>query len=70
MKKEKSGFTLIELIIVVALIAILSSIAYFSYSQYSKDAENTKKQVELDTIQSKIELENLKNQSFPSKLEQ
>ena len=65
---KTKGFTLIELIIVVTIIAVLSSVAYFSFSQYSTDAENTKKKTELNTIQSKIELEILKEESFPSKL--
>lgn len=66
---QQKAFTLIELIIVISLIAVLSSIAYISYSQYSKDAENAKKQADLDAVQSAIELEFLKTESFPSKVQ-
>lgn len=34
MRKHRSGFTLIELMIVVAVVAILSAIAYPSYTEY------------------------------------
>lgn len=66
---NKKGFTLTELIIVVAILAVFSAISYFSYSQYLKEAENTKKQADLDATQTLIEMDMLKKESFPSKVE-
>jgi len=67
--KNKTGFTFIELIIVTSIIAVLSTLAYISYSQLSTNAENAKKQADLDTAQSSIELEKLQEESFPSKIQ-
>ena len=33
-RKQRSGFTLIEVMVVVAIVAILSAIAYPAYTQY------------------------------------
>jgi type IV pilus assembly protein PilE len=69
LKTNRSGFTLTELIIVVSILAVFSAVSYFSYSQYLKEAENTKKQAEVDKTLTLIEMDMLKNESFSSKAE-
>ncbi len=66
---NKKGFTFIELVLAVAIITALTTIAYLSYSQYSTQAENIKKQSDLDAVQSSLELEKLKSTGFPSKIQ-
>jgi prepilin-type N-terminal cleavage/methylation domain-containing protein len=41
MKIQKSGFTLVELLITIAIIAILAAVAAFTYSNYLKPAYQT-----------------------------
>jgi prepilin-type N-terminal cleavage/methylation domain-containing protein len=65
-KQKKTGFTLIELIIVVTIISVLTTVAYTTYSQYIKDAENERNKAEINNAQSEIEFKNLKDRAFPS----
>ena len=51
MMKQKSGFTLIELMIVVAVMAILASIAYPSYRSYVMRANRAQAKAALLNVQ-------------------
>lgn len=42
MKKSKSGFTIVELIVVIVVIAILASITLVAYNNVQKRALDTK----------------------------
>ena len=52
-RKRRSGFTLIEVMIVVAIIAILSAIAYPSYLQYLQRVNRSQAQQLMMEISSK-----------------
>ncbi|WP_180177039.1 type IV pilin protein [Acinetobacter sp. YH12039] len=60
----KTGFTLIELMIVVVIIAILSAIAYPSYTQYSKRAKRVEAQSVMLELSQKLIAYKIANGSF------
>ena len=63
MKKDLSGFTLIELMIAIALIGILSSIAYPSYIQHLVKARRGIAQAELLSFSNAMEQFYIQNSS-------
>ncbi len=52
--KKKSGFTLIELMIVVAIIAILAAIALPAYQQYTRQSRYSDLQTAADGLKTNI----------------
>ncbi len=50
------GFTLVELIIVITILAILATIAFISFQGYSKEARNSKRASDLNSIVRAIEV--------------
>ncbi|MBW7954819.1 type II secretion system protein [Candidatus Gracilibacteria bacterium] len=50
MKHKKYGFTLIELIVVISIITILSSIGIYSFLGYIKDANDSKRITDIQSI--------------------
>lgn len=69
MQNTVKGFSMIELLIVISIITILSSISYMTYSEHITETENTKKKADMDVLQTEIELEMLKNEAFPTKIQ-
>lgn len=55
MVNKRSGFTLIELMIVVAIIAILATIAYPSYQEYVRRTKRVDMQASMQQIASQIQ---------------
>lgn len=65
---QKSGFTLIELMIVIAIIAVLSAIAMISYGNFLKSARDTRRQSDLKLIQSGLERYHADQKYYPATL--
>ncbi len=53
--KKRSGFTLLELLIVVAIIGVLASLAAVSYSSAQRRARDSQRQSDLKAIQNALE---------------
>ena len=75
MKKfgSKSGFTLIELIVVIAILGILAGIAVPAYSGYIKKANEAADLVQLDSVKTAVDFafieKNVQKDKEDSKLE-
>lgn len=58
--KNKSWFTLVELIVVITILAVLWTIAFISLGWYSRDARDSKRISEVNSIKKILELDSLK----------
>jgi prepilin-type N-terminal cleavage/methylation domain-containing protein len=56
MNKKRQGFTLIELLVVIAIIGLLSTLAIVSLNTARQKSRNTKRQADIRTLQSAMEL--------------
>jgi type II secretory pathway pseudopilin PulG len=64
-KKNKYAITILELIIVVSIVAILGLVAYVSLNSYSKNAMNSSRITDIQTIRKSLELFSLEAGKFP-----
>ncbi len=66
---KQAGFTLVELLVVIAIIAILSVTAYVALGGQTEKARNSKRQSDLASIQSALEIYSVNNNSqYPADL--
>lgn len=62
---KKSGFTLIELLVVVAIIGILSSVVLASLNTARAKARNSKRMLEIHTVELALDLYLSNNGTYP-----
>lgn len=65
-RKEKSGFTLIELMVVIAIMAVLAVVGFASYSIALGKARDAKRKVDLNDIRNSLEIYHVRNNAYPS----
>lgn len=67
---NKSGFTIIELLVVIVVIGILASITIVSYNGVTDRAKTVAAQSAASTVAQKSELYRIENNSYPTDYEQ
>ncbi len=66
--KSRSGFTLIEMLVVVAIIGLLSSIILVGLGDVRKDARDTRRIADIRQLQNALEIYYSSNQSYPQNM--
>lgn len=66
LKKRQSGFTIVELLIVIVVIGILAALVITTYSGIQAKARNSKRQVDLQSLQTQLEAFYSQNGFYPS----
>lgn len=64
--KRTFGFTFVELMMVVAILAILASVSFFSYQNYIKNARDSQRITDLNSISKSLDLYLTQNSSLPA----
>jgi prepilin-type N-terminal cleavage/methylation domain-containing protein len=62
---QKSGFTLVELVVVIALLAILSFMAVTYYSGITETARDAKRKADIDALTKTLEIYYSANKHYP-----
>lgn len=63
---RKSGFTIVELLIVIVVIAILAAIAVAAYSRIQQRARDADRQSDMSILQKKLDMYYADNNSYPN----
>jgi prepilin-type N-terminal cleavage/methylation domain-containing protein len=64
--KSRSGFTLVELLVVIIIIATLATVALIAYTAQQRDANDNTRKGNATTISEALERYHAKNHEYPS----
>lgn len=68
MKQSKSGFTIVELLIVIVVIGILAAITIVTYGGMQQRARGTERNQDMSTVQKLLEAYYIDNSTYPNML--
>jgi prepilin-type N-terminal cleavage/methylation domain-containing protein len=66
LKKRDQGFTIVELLIVIVVIGILALLVITTYSGIQQKARNSKRQTDIQSLQTQMEAYYSQNGHYPS----
>jgi type II secretion system protein G len=66
LRKNQSGFTLVELLIVIVVIGILATLVITTYSGIQSKARDTKRQTDINALQGQLEAYYAQNGKYPT----
>lgn len=66
LKKRSEGFTIVELLIVIVVIGILAALVITTYSGIQAKARNSKRQTDVQAVQTQLEAYFAQNGHYPS----
>jgi prepilin-type N-terminal cleavage/methylation domain-containing protein len=66
LKRKQSGFTIVELLIVIVVIGILATLVIVTFTGIQQRARNTKRQTDINAIQSHVEAYYADNGMYPT----
>lgn len=64
--KQQKGFTIVELLIVIVVIGILATLVIVTFTGIQQKARNTKRQTDINAIQSHLEAYKAQNGYYPT----
>ena len=65
-RKNKSGFTLLEILVSATIIAVLTAIGIVSYSSVNKRSRDVKRKSDLEQVRSALEMYRADNGQYPN----
>src|ERR1044072_8682606 len=65
-KRKQKGFTIVELLIVIVVIGILATLVIVTFTGIQQKARNTKRQTDINAIQSHVEAYYAQNGYYPT----
>lgn len=66
LKKNQSGFTIVELLIVIVIIGILAGLVISTFVGVQQKARNSERQTDINSISGQLEAYYAKNSGYPS----